>query len=749
MQVDVLENAKTGATRTEKILKVALFVFIATTIVLSGILALAGKNIIKLHSEEYCVTAECTEAAVFMFNNINWSADPCNNFFEFACGKWLKENSIPDEYSSYGTYKMISKSVKIMLKELLQKPVAEGEEVEAIQKAKLLYQSCMNETAIEMNDMKPLLEILKDPALRWPVLETYNGPEGTWKEQEFSLLETLAVLRGQYNNNILFTFSVEVDSKNSEDHILTLDQGSLFMESREDYLTNSTETKTYRDALLKLMIDMAILLGANSTTAHADMAKVLEFEIELAKIVIPNRNRTSETLYNKFTILQLQNTIPGFDWLHYMNMVIDDEFNPELKHINVSEDIIVYVPQYLKDLVKLLQTVDNRTVANYVVWRIVYRRTNNLSKRFLNRRLEYLKVVRGMTSLAERWIMCVVYVDYIFSYAVGRMFVDAHFQEDKKKLTEELVEGVRWAFLDILDKENDWMDKDTKNKAKEKANGVHSKIGYPSFILNDTIITESYRNITISSSNYFENVVLALLVFAQADFAWLRLHASKTGWFTSPTTVNAFYSPTQNQIQFPAGELQKPFFWGEQYPLSISYGGIGTIVGHEFSHAFDNNGRKYDKFGNLQQWWTNASISKFEEKTQCMIKQYDDYYWLTAGMHVNGKMTLGENIADNAGIRQSFRAYRKWIREKRGGKEEDLLPGIGLSNNQLFFLSYANVRCDNYRPEAARIQILNGVHSPSEFRTIGAMSNFEEFSKAFNCPETSVMNRGSNACRVW
>uniref|UniRef100_A0A4W3JDU4 Phosphate regulating endopeptidase homolog, X-linked n=1 Tax=Callorhinchus milii TaxID=7868 RepID=A0A4W3JDU4_CALMI len=609
----------------------------------------AGKNIIKLHSEEYCVTAECTEAAVFMFNNINWSADPCNNFFEFACGKWLKENSIPDEYSSYGTYKMISKSVKIMLKELLQKPVAEGEEVEAIQKAKLLYQSCMNETAIEMNDMKPLLEILKDPALRWPVLETYNGPEGTWKEQEFSLLETLAVLRGQYNNNILFTFSVEVDSKNSEDHILTLDQGSLFMESREDYLTNSTETKTYRDALLKLMIDMAILLGANSTTAHADMAKVLEFEIELAKIVIPNRNRTSETLYNKFTILQLQNTIPGFDWLHYMNMVIDDEFNPELKHINVSEDIIVYVPQYLKDLVKLLQTVDNRTVANYVVWRIVYRRTNNLSKRFLNRRLEYLKVVRGMTSLAERWIMCVVYVDYIFSYAVGRMFVDAHFQEDKKKLTEELVEGVRWAFLDILDKENDWMDKDTKNKAKEKVmNNMHSNMITFEFIFN-------FR--------------------------------------------------------------------------SISYGGIGTIVGHEFSHAFDNNGRKYDKFGNLQQWWTNASISKFEEKTQCMIKQYDDYYWLTAGMHVNGKMTLGENIADNAGIRQSFRAYRKWIREKRGGKEEDLLPGIGL--------------------KAARIQILNGVHSPSEFRTIGAMSNFEEFSKAFNCPETSVMNRGSNACRVW
>uniref|UniRef100_A0A4W3ISP1 Phosphate regulating endopeptidase homolog, X-linked n=1 Tax=Callorhinchus milii TaxID=7868 RepID=A0A4W3ISP1_CALMI len=628
-----------------------------------------------------------------MFNNINWSADPCNNFFEFACGKWLKENSIPDEYSSYGTYKMISKSVKIMLKELLQKPVAEGEEVEAIQKAKLLYQSCMNETAIEMNDMKPLLEILKDPALRWPVLETYNGPEGTWKEQEFSLLETLAVLRGQYNNNILFTFSVEVDSKNSEDHILTLDQGSLFMESREDYLTNSTETKTYRDALLKLMIDMAILLGANSTTAHADMAKVLEFEIELAKIVIPNRNRTSETLYNKFTILQLQNTIPGFDWLHYMNMVIDDEFNPELKHINVSEDIIVYVPQYLKDLVKLLQTVDNRTVANYVVWRIVYRRTNNLSKRFLNRRLEYLKVVRGMTSLAERWIMCVVYVDYIFSYAVGRMFVDAHFQEDKKKLTEELVEGVRWAFLDILDKENDWMDKDTKNKAKEKVMHYNNNL----YLYN---VSKPSQNILYSGLTVY------FLGKARQSIAYHKV----------PQTV------------FPAGELQKPFFWGEQYPLSISYGGIGTIVGHEFSHAFDNNGRKYDKFGNLQQWWTNASISKFEEKTQCMIKQYDDYYWLTAGMHVNGKMTLGENIADNAGIRQSFRAYRKWIREKRGGKEEDLLPGIGLT---------------------ARIQILNGVHSPSEFRTIGAMSNFEEFSKAFNCPETSVMNRGSNACRVW
>ncbi|XP_038658776.1 phosphate-regulating neutral endopeptidase PHEX [Scyliorhinus canicula] len=750
MEMEVLESAKPVTERWQnRLLKVALFVFVAATLILSILLALVGMRGNDVHSEERCFSPECSEAAVLIFNKINWSADPCENFFEFACGRWIKETPIPEDYSSYGTYSWVRHSVNVKLRELLENPIDEEKDDEVTEKTKQLYQSCMNESAIEMEDAKPLLNFLKQPCLRWPVLETNNGPEGTWKEEEFNLLEALAFFRGKFNNNILILFFVATDDKNSNEHILTLDQAPLFLPAQEDYLTNSTEAVKSRRALLQLMIDTAVTLGAHTSTAQLNMESVLEFEFKLAKILIPHINRTSEAIYNKLSVLQLQQAIPQFDWLKYIKLVIDADLYPELSHINTSEEVIVHVPQYFKDLFQLLDTVDNRTIANYIVWRIVYRRLGNLSHRFLTRRLQFFKVVTGATSLSARWDKCVDFTEYVLPYSVGQMFVKAHFQEDKKQLTEDLVAGVRWAFLDMLEKENDWMDMETKSKAKDKAHGVLAKIGYPSFILNDTILNYYFQNLNISRTDYFENVLQSLSFYSQAGFAHLRTRVSKTEWFTNPTTVNAFYSPTTNQIQFPAGELQKPFFWGEQYPLSISYGAIGVIVGHEFSHAFDDDGRKYDKNGNLNQWWSNASISRFNDKTECMIKQYDEYYWGQAGLQVKGRRTLGENIADNAGLRQAFRAYRKWINEKRENREEALLPGLGLSNNQLFFLSYAHVRCSTYRPAAARNKILNGVHSPPEFRVTGAMSNFEEFSKAFSCPRTSLMNRGEKSCRVW
>ncbi|XP_051870387.1 phosphate-regulating neutral endopeptidase PHEX [Pristis pectinata] len=606
----------------------------------------------------------------------------------------------------------------------------------------------MNETAIELEDSRPLLNLLKHPHLRWPVLEANNGPEGTWREEEFDLLEALAVLRGKFANDVLISFYVAVDIKNSSEYILKLDQEFPLMNVLEDYLSNSMQAKLNRHALLQLMIDVPILLGANAITAKADMEAVMEFETKLAKILVQQNKGRSEDLYNKLSVLDLQNAIPQFDWLRYIRTVIDFEEHPSLTHINSSEEVIVHIPQYFKDLFQLLETVDNRTIANYIVWSSVYKRLGNLSRRFLNRHCEYFKVISGMKSLPPRWKKCTGFVDSFMPYAVGGMFVKAHFQEDKKKLTEKLIDGIRWAFLDMLDKENDWMDAETKERAKEKAQAILAKVGYPNFILNDAIIN-NYRNVTVLATDYFGNVLNFLQFIAQSDFAVLRIRSSKTEWFTQPTIVNAFYISTKNQIQFPAGQLQKPFLWGEKYPLSISYGAIGTIIGHEFSHAFDNNGRKFDKDGNLRQWWTNDSISKFNAKADCIVKQYSDYYWALVGLKVNGQKTLGENIADNSGLRQSFRAYQKWLREERGNREEVLLPGLKLNHNQLFFLSFAQTMCNVYHPVAARNWILTQVHSPQEFRVTGALSNFEEFSKAYNCPSMSPMNRGVDSCRLW
>uniref|UniRef100_A0A668A558 Phosphate regulating endopeptidase homolog, X-linked n=1 Tax=Myripristis murdjan TaxID=586833 RepID=A0A668A558_9TELE len=643
----------------------------------------------------FCSVSMCgpSSTAGSILSKIDQSIHPCEDFYGFSCGGWLKENPIPEDSSSYGIYPWLRQHVDIRLKELLEAP-SDPDELEAVTKAKILYRSCMNETLLEQVDVKPMLRTLKQLEFRWPVLGEGLGGAWQWSPAQWNLLKTLAEMRNQHSKSVLIRLYVSPDDKNSSHYIIKV---------RAPHLT---------------------------------------------RIVIPYENRTSENMYNKYTLSRLQRFIPQFDWLGFVRTVVESKGDPALS-ISSSEPVIVRAPQYFKELFKLINSTDPRTVANYVQWRTVFSRITTLSRRFLYRYLDFARVTTGMTSLTPRWDKCVNYVENTLVYATGRLFVNTHFQEDKKNMMEELIEGVRWAFIDMLEKENDWMDEPTKRRATEKAHVVLAKVGYPEFILNDTYLNEDLSQVMFNEKDYYGNVMQTLQFIAKSDVAWLRKMVPRTEWFTNPTTVNAFYSSSTNQIRFPAGELQKPFFWGTEYPRSLSYGAIGVIVGHELTHGFDNNGRKYDKNGNLDQWWSNSSITAFNEKTKCMIEQYNGYHWDEAGLNVRGKRTLAENIADNGGIREAFRAYRRWIDESRGGVEEPLLPGVGLTNNQLFFLSYAHVRCNSYRPEAAREQIQSGAHSPPKYRVVGAMSNYEEFSKAFGCPAPSVMNRGAESCRVW
>ncbi|XP_034416381.1 phosphate-regulating neutral endopeptidase PHEX isoform X2 [Cyclopterus lumpus] len=622
----------------------------------------------KSSQEEFCLTPECIEAAGSVLSKMDQSVNPCEDFYGFSCGGWLKDNPIPEDSSSFGIYPWLRQNVDLRLKELLEAP-SDPDELEAVTKAKILYRSCMNETILEKVDTKPMLKTLRQPEFRWPVVGDGLGGEYQWSAEEWSLLKTLAEMRNQHSKSVLVRLYVSPDDKISSQYIIKLDQASLTLPSREDYIANTSSARAYRAALLSWMADTAVMLGAPEKAALTQMKEALDFETKLAHILIPPENRNGDNMYNKMSLSDLQSSIP--------------------------------------------------------------------------------QVTTGTTSLTPRWDKCVNYVENSLVYATGRLFVNTHFEEDKKHMMEELIDGVRWAFIDMLHKENDWMDPPTKTKAVEKAHAVLAKVGYPEFILNNTFLNEDLKQLRFSEKDYYGNVMQTLKFIAQSDIAWLRKSVPRTEWFTNPTTVNAFYSSSTNQIRFPAGELQKPFFWGREYPRSLSYGAIGVIVGHEFTHGFDNNGRRYDKNGNLGQWWTNSSITAFTEKTQCMIDQYNGYRWQEAGLNVRGKRTLAENVADNGGIREAFRAYRRWVEQSRGGVEEPRLPGVALSNNQLFFLSYAHVRCNSYRPEAAKEQVQSGAHSPPKYRVIGAMSNYGEFRKAFSCPESSVMNRGAESCRVW
>lgn len=750
MEEQDMGNAKSDKkSSASKFIKVALVIFICITGVLALLLLLVTQGLIRFHKERFCLTPECIEAAASIRNKINLSVDPCDNFFQYACGGWIENNPIPDDQSNYGIYPWLRNNVDLKIKALLEKPLSKRRDSEATQKAKIFYISCMNESQIEEVDVKPFIKLLKQSSLRWPVLESNIGSEGKWSERKFNFLQTIAELRAQYSTSVFMRALVGTDDKLSNNFIIKFDQASLSLLSHEDYLDNSTTAKRYRESLFSFMVDVSVFLGANKTRAEIDMKALIDLETKLAQITVPHENRTSESMYNKMNISELSAMIPQFDWLSYLKKVIDFKVHPHLKDIDSSESVIVRVPEYFKELFKILESEDKRTIANYLIWKFVYSRISNLGRKFQYRQLEYARVLLGTNSLAARWDRCVNYIENALPYAVGKMFVDAHFQEDKKSMMEEVIEGIRWAFIDMLEKENEWMDEETKDKAKEKAKSVMAKVGYPEFLMNETYINEEIKTLKFSDSDYFGNVLQTLHFLSQADFYWLRKEVPKKEWYTSPTTVNAFYSASTNQIRFPAGELQKPFFWGTEYPRSLSYGAIGVIVGHEFTHGFDSNGRKYDKDGNLHPWWTTESEERFKERTKCIVEQYNDYYWKQAGMNVKGTKTLAENIADNGGMRESFRAYRKWIQDKRAGKEELLLPGLDLNNNQLFFLSYAHVRCNTFRHEAARDQIINGVHSPPQFRVIGAMSNFEEFRKVFSCPENTLMNRGNNSCRVW
>ncbi|KAI4806657.1 hypothetical protein KUCAC02_017472 [Chaenocephalus aceratus] len=590
--------------------------------------------------EEFCLTPECIEAAGSVLSKIDRSVNPCEDFYSFSCGGWLKENSIPEDLSSYGIYPWLRQNVDVKVKELLEAP-SPPDELEAVTKAKILYRSCMNETILEQLDSKPLLNIFRQPEFRWPVVGEGLGGEYQWSEGEWSLLKTLTEIRKQ-----------------------------------EDYITNTSSARAYRAALLSFMVDTAVMLGAQEKAALTQMEEALAFETKLAYILIPYDNRNSDNMYNKMSLSRLQRTIPQFDWLSFVKAVMDSKVEP-VQSISTSEPVIVRAPQYFKDLVMLINSTDPRIVANYVQWRTVFSSISSLSRRFLYR-YQDARVTKGTTSLTPRWDKCVNFVDKTLGYATGRLFVNRHFQEDKKHMMEELIKGIRWAFIDMLEKENDWMDKPTKMKAIEKAHAVLAKVGYPEFILNDTYLNEDLKQLKYSEKDLYGNVMQTLKYFVQSDLALLRKAVPRKDSST-------------NQIRFPAGELQKPFFWGREYPRSLSYGAIGVIVGHELTHGFDNNGRKYDKNGNLHQWWSNSSIDAFNEQSQCMIEQYNAYHWKEAGLDVRGKRTLAENIADNGGMRESFRAYRRWVDEIRGGEEEPLLPGVGLNNNQLFFLSYAHV----------------------------------------------------------
>lgn len=520
--------------------------------------------------------------------------------------------------------------------------------------------------------------------------------------------------------------------------IIDLDQASLGL-SRE-YLSKGFEDKIVR-AYYDYMVDIAVILGANKTTAKTELRESLDFEMKLANISLPNeKRRNASLLYNPMSIEELSKNFSSIPWKEYFNTLLAPS-----AHVEDNEVVIVSVPSFISSLEKLLSTTPKRVQANYVMWRAAAASVSYLTENVRKRQLQYSTALSGKTEREARWKECVDIVSGSLSISVGAIYVRKYFKEDAKKNALEMVADIKEEFTKIL-KKVDWMDDETRESALDKAASMTSHIAYPDELLDNKKLEEFYEKLELTEGNYLESILNLTLFGTEYSFSKLRKPVNKSDWVSHgrPAIVNAFYSSIENSIQFPAGILQGTFFNNDR-PRYMNYGAIGFVIGHEITHGFDDQGRQFDKEGNLVDWWAYETKENYLERAECIVNQYGNYTVEEVGLNLNGINTQGENIADNGGIKEAYNAYKEWVRRNH---PEPKLPGLSYSPEQMFWISAANTWCSKYRPEAMKLRITTGFHSPGEFRVLGPFSNMNEFSKDFNCPVDSKMNP-SKKCAVW
>uniref|UniRef100_A0A8C7YAB8 Endothelin-converting enzyme 1 n=1 Tax=Oryzias sinensis TaxID=183150 RepID=A0A8C7YAB8_9TELE len=672
-----------------------------------------------------CLTGPCITVAGAVMGALDRSVDPCHDFYNFACGGWVKNNPLPEGKSRWGPFSNLWEHNMLVMKHLLENTTMKGLS-KAEEKAQRYYQACMNESKIEELGAKPLQQLISHLG-GWAL----NGP---WDKDNFQ--EVLRKVSGSLRTSPFFTVFVSTDSKNSNSNVIQVDQSSLGLPSR-DYYLNKTANEKYLTAYLNFLVELGVLLGGTEEASQTMMAEIVEFETTLANITVPQEERRDEELiYHKMKVEDLKTLAPAVEWMPYLIEV----FKPV--PLNQSEPVVVYAKEYLQKVSDLIEKTNKSLLNNYMVMKVVRKMVSVLDQRFQDAEQRFLEVMYGTKkSCTPRWKLCVSDTDSALGFALGAMFVKDTFAEDSKDIASEMVGEIKRAFEDSL-KDVSWMDAETKKAAKEKADAIYNMVGYPEFIMNATKLDKVFNDFEVVSELYFQNVMQYYNFSARVTADQLRKAPNRNQWSMTPPTVNAYYNPTKNEMVLPAGILQAPFY-SRSWPKALNFGGIGVVMGHELTHAFDDQGREYDKDGNLRPWWKNSSVEAFKRQAQCMVEQYGNYSINQEPL--NGKHTLGENIADNGGLKAAYKAYVNWI-QKNG--EEPMLPALGMTNHQLFFVGFAQVWCSVRTPESSHEGVITDPHSPSRFRVIGTISNSREFSKHFGCRANAPMNP-KHKCELW
>ncbi|XP_046633413.1 neprilysin-4-like isoform X2 [Daphnia pulicaria] len=688
-----------------------------------------------------------TAAAIQLAEAMDPTANPCVDFFQYACGGWIKNNPIPASKSGWSQFAIMYQKLTRELREILQGKNSPNDPVPLIL-ARGMYADCMNINAIETLGLTPLVDYLGKFG-GWPMTLKH------WDESKFDWKNTTASALTTFNLHILMSVFNDLDSNNTDASSIYVDQDSLYLP--RSVLVNPADNPQITTAYTTLIVESAKAvrswLKSDVTDAQikADADAVLKFESQLAMITVPDEKRHNFTrIYNPMSLVELQkwtdsvptgksNSKAKINWQEYLNKI----YSVVDIAIPATERVIVVETNYLKQFVHLLDQTPPRVLANYVHWRIVDALATYTNQQMSDLQFAFAKVYEGVSQPPPRSFKCVNVVNDLLGFALASVYVEKVMDDAAVDEVKEMVTNLKRAFKSMVI-EDAWMDTETKLTANEKVDAMIEFVGYPQWIKNKTALEEYYDGIMNSSTGFhFNNIQQVNAYLSQNDLSVLRDNVGRTEWSDKPTTVNAFYSGLVNSISFPAAVLQPPYFTKGISP-AINYGAMGSMIGHEITHGFDDQGRQSDKNGNTVQWWTEKTLEKYQERAKCFIDQYSNYVVLN-GTRLNGVNTQSENIADNGGVREAFRAYRYYV-AAHGGVDSSKFQN--LTPEQVFFLAYANSFCGTNTPEELGNLVESDPHSPHRFRVIGTLSNNEDFVREFKCGAGTPMNR-LNKCVLW
>jgi putative endopeptidase len=649
-------------------------------------------------------------------SNMDTSTKPQDDFFIYANGGWIKRTQIPPEYSRWGSFNQLIENNNDALHNIAEK--AEGIQIDPrlapeTEKVSNYYASGMDEKTIEAMRTKPLDDEFK----RIEAIKDRNG-----------LLKEIAHLHG-IGIGVLFGFGSGQDDKDSTHEIAQAVQGGLGMPDRDYYTKTDEASKKLRDQYVEHVAKMLTLLGKPAGTATENAKKILALETKLAEASRTRvQLRDPEKNYNKMSVRELQELTPNWNWSDYFN----DISLLEPGSINVRQ------PDFFKAADEVFKSAPLNDWKAYLRWHLINAAAEDLSKDFVDEDFTFNeRVLRGTEKIKPRWKRVIASTDDAIGEALGKLYVAFYFPPEAKARALELVNNLKEALADRI-KTLDWMDEPTKQEALKKLAAMGVKIGYPDKWLD-------YSLLSVDRGPFVLNAIRAAKFETTRDLNKIGKRVDPTEWGMTPPTVNAYYNPNRNEIVFPAGILQPPFFYANADD-AVNYGGIGAVIGHEMTHGFDDQGRQFDAAGNLRDWWTPESAAKFKERSQAIVKQYNEYEPL-AGLHVNGELTQGENIADLGGVKLAYAALQKALDkhpEERNKKIDGLTP------EQRFFLSFATIWKSKQRDEDLKLRLNTDPHSPARYRVNGPLSNLTEFQKAFNIPDTAPMVRpGDKRVNIW